>query len=428
MKLQSLKLKNFGSFVNFQCEFHDQITHLVGVNGSGKTTVGVTAIWACFKGIAERSSGGQLPGERLHFIGGAGKSSDVELIIVDEARGNAQIKVKNHITAATNSISFEAPQGYPMDDGWLSRLLNVALLSAKNFCGLSSRDQALLLGIDVSDLDKQLKATKEEFTGLNRDRKQIGEVVEVPAVERVSVSDLLAEKEKIDRFNRIQQERNDAIIDGKDHARKLEEDIAAIEARLAEAKAKHEKAIADLKAMPVPEPDMPTEHILSAIHGAEETNRKAEAYRQYKEKKAKATAKDAEIAENQARQFEIQKQRLARIASHKFPFSGLSVDDGGGLLLNGRPINHNTFSKAELELIVARLYSSLNPEFKVRFIDDFESLDEDNQKKLVDDLLAEGYQIITAEPGKKAVRPNTILLKECKVVESYDTEQTRELL
>ena len=38
MKLQSLKLKNFGAFVNFQCEFNDQITHLVGVNGSGKTT------------------------------------------------------------------------------------------------------------------------------------------------------------------------------------------------------------------------------------------------------------------------------------------------------------------------------------------------------------------------------------------------------
>jgi disulfide oxidoreductase YuzD len=167
---------------------------------------------------------------------------------------------------------------------------------------------------------------------------------------------------------------------------------------------------------------------MASILGAEETNRKADAYQQFKQKKAMATAKDAEITESQAKQDKIKKERLERITAHKFPFSGLTVDDEGGLLLNGRPINQNTFSKAELELIVARLYSSLNPEFKVRFIDDFESLDEDNQKKLVDDLLAEGYQLITAEPGKKAVKPNTILLKECKVVESYETEPKRELL
>ncbi len=428
MKLQSLKLKNFGSFVNFECHFDDQITHLVGVNGSGKTTIGLTAIWACLKGIAERNSGGQLPGERLHFIGGAGKSSDVELTLVDDSRGKAQIKVKNHITASTNSISFEAPKGYPMDDLWLSRLLNVALLSAKNFCSLSGRDQALLLGIDVSDLDKQLKATKEELTGLNRDRKQIGEVVEVPPAERVNLSELLAGKQAIDDFNAKQEERSDAIIDQKDHIRKNEEDIVRIESELKQAKERLAKAKTDLEALPRPEPLQSTEAVMASIHGAEENNAKAEAYRRFTEKKAMATAKDAEIAENQAKQFEIQKQRLERITSHKFPFAGLTVDDNGGLLLNGRPITVNTFSKAELELIVARLYSSLNPEFKVRFIDDFESLDEDNQKKLVEDLLAEGYQIITAEPGKRAVKPNTILLKECKVVESYESEPTRELL
>jgi uncharacterized protein YhaN/disulfide oxidoreductase YuzD len=428
MKLQSLRLKNFGSFVNFQCEFNDQVTHLVGVNGSGKTTVGLTAIWACFRGIAERNAGGQLPGERLHFIGGAGKSSDIELTLVDESRGKAQIKVKNHITAATNAISFEAPKGYAMDEGWLSGLLNVALLSAKNFCGLSGRDQALLLGIDVSDLDKQLKATKEELTGLNRDRKQIGEVVEVPPADRVSISALLQAKQEIDAFNEKQQVMADEIIDTTDLVRKDGEEVARIEAELKAAKDRLTKHQNELAALPKPELQQSTEAVMASIHGAEENNRKADAYQQYLDKKAKATAKDAEIAENQAKQDKIKKERLARITSHKFPFTGLTVDDDGGLLLNGRPISQNTFSKAELELIVARLYSSLNPEFKVRFIDDFESLDEDNQKKLVEDLLADGYQIITAEPGKKAVKPNTILLKECKVVESYETETERPLL
>lgn len=428
MKLKQLKLKNFGSFVNFQCEFNDQVTNLVGVNGSGKTTIGLTAIWACFRGIAERNAGGQLPGERMHFIGGNGKSADIELILVDESRGRAEIMVRNHITAATNAISFDPPKGYPMDERWLSRLLNVALLSAKNFCGLSGRDQALFLGIDVSDLDKQLKAIKDELTGLNRDRKQIGEVVEVPPAERVNVSDLLNQKQSIDDYNTIQRKRADDIVDANDLIREDEEDIARIEAELEEAKVRLAKAQVALNTLPKPEPPQSAEAVMASIHGAEETNRRADAYKAYLQNKAKATAKDAEIAGTQAKQDKIKKERLERITSHKFPFTGLTVDDDGGLLLNGRPINQNTFSKAELELIVARLYSSLNPEFKVRFIDDFESLDEDNQKKLVDDLLAEGYQIITAEPGKKAVKPNTILLKECKVVESYETEPKRELL
>ena len=46
MKLKSLKLKNFGKFTDFEIEYDDKVTKLIGMNGDGKTTVGLTAIWA----------------------------------------------------------------------------------------------------------------------------------------------------------------------------------------------------------------------------------------------------------------------------------------------------------------------------------------------------------------------------------------------
>ena len=44
MKIRQLKLKNFAQFEDFEIVFNDDITHLVGINGSGKTTVGLNAI------------------------------------------------------------------------------------------------------------------------------------------------------------------------------------------------------------------------------------------------------------------------------------------------------------------------------------------------------------------------------------------------
>jgi hypothetical protein len=464
MKLRSMKLKNFGSFVNFECQFHDQVTHLVGVNGSGKTTVGLTAIWACMKGIADRNAGGQLPGERLHFIGGASKSSDIELTLVDDARDKAQIKIKNHITKDTNSISFEAPKGYPLDEGFLSRLLNVSLLSAKTFCRLSGREQALLLGIDVSDLDRQLKVLKEEATLLSRDRKAIGGVVGVEPAKTVDLKSLFAKREGIRQAlnaqylenrkvnqklreehataQRIEEKAVEEFNSAQENQQKILEAANECLTELAELGYTGDEVRQWIDSLPKPKPqrtatrisepkyiepelpdDAPLREIEAEINAANETNRKAEAYAAYLEKKASAEDKDREIAENQKQQAAVAKQRLAKITTHKFPFSGLSVDDNGSLQLNGRPINENTYSRGELELIAARLYASLNPEFKLRFLDDFETLDEDNQKAIVDELLAKGFQVIVAEVGKASEKPNTILLRECKAVGSYEENE-----
>jgi recombinational DNA repair ATPase RecF len=53
-------MKNFLNFTDFEVKFGDSITKMVGVNGAGKTTVGLTAIWSALRGIAEKNSNNQL--------------------------------------------------------------------------------------------------------------------------------------------------------------------------------------------------------------------------------------------------------------------------------------------------------------------------------------------------------------------------------
>jgi predicted ATP-dependent endonuclease of OLD family len=60
MKIKKIELQNFINFNDFEIEFNGQVSHLIGGNGAGKSTVGLTSILAAFKGIAERSKPGQI--------------------------------------------------------------------------------------------------------------------------------------------------------------------------------------------------------------------------------------------------------------------------------------------------------------------------------------------------------------------------------
>ena len=114
------------------------------------------------------------------------------------------------------------------------------------------------------------------------------------------------------------------------------------------------------------------------------------------------------------------KARNAYMAGHEFGFAGLTTDEEGSLLLNDRPINESYFSTGELEMIVAKLHAAQNPEFKCRFIDDFERIDDENQEKILKELLDAGFQIIVAEVGRSSEKDNVIVLSECAIANNQE--------
>lgn len=413
LKIKSLKLENFGKFDHFECVFGKDITRLVGINGSGKTTVGLTGVWATIKGIAERASSGQLIGERFRFIGRNKQTSDLEINLVDDKNG-LEIVIKNHLSKQSNQIEFDCIKG-ALPDNWLPDFLNVAFLSAKNFAERGSKEQALLLGIDTQDYDVKLANLKQDFTIINSALRGYGELVEVEKVEGVSVSDLINKKEEAETHNTDQGTLQDSIDENELEISRIKSEITTLKDELETEKAKK---------FDKPEELIDVDKIKEKIKNAENTNNQAVAYKNYIDKKSEKEQKESEAKKNKDKQSKVINDRIDFIKSFKFGFEGLGVDENGGLILNEKPIKEPYFSKGELELIVAKLYASLNPVFKTRFLDDFELLDEDNQKKIIDDLLSKGFQVITAEVGKVPKdKKNSILLRECKAVDDYEAQE-----
>lgn len=415
MKFKKLKLNNFAKFTDFEIEYDGEITHLVGINGSGKTTIGLTAIWACLKGI-KKVGKGILIGERYRFIGDNGDAADIELTLIDEEK-NAEIKIKNHITEDENKITFYS-KDCSIDNSWVNNLLSIAFLSAKNFTSYSSKEQALLLGIDTNKFDEDIAKLKQEYTFINKKVRSFGEITPKDKVEKVSIGALLAEKEKADNFNHDQDNRNNLITESKRNLENNEKRLQELLEKVDIGKKHIENLKNELKDITSPKEKINTTEIINKINNAEEINQKASEYQAYIDKKAEHDAAKAELDMNKIRQERVMDEKVDYIKSFKFCLGNLSVDEEGGLLLDGRPIKEPYFSKGELEIIVAKLHASKNPELKVRFIDDFELLDEKNQEKIINDLLNSGFQVITAQVREnKKEQQNTVLLRECKKID-----------
>lgn len=415
MKLKKLSLDNFAKFTKFECEFDGKVTHLVGVNGAGKTTVGLTAIWACLKGIAEKSKNGQLIGERFRFIGSEKRTAEIELLLLDETK-NVEIKVKNVISESGNKISFDAPPHYQISQAWLNNLLSMAFLSTKNFTQLTSKEQALLLGIDTKEFDNQIKELKEQYTYINRELKGIGDVIPVEKIEPVSLADLLREKQVIEITNDAANLHNEKIKNTTRHIENLTERRTKLLDELDDIDKCIKNNQVVLTGLGNEESLHSLNDIIDKIANAEETNKKANEYREYIDKLSKQKLKEKELEENKEKQKKVQEKRIQYITSFDAKIEGIDIDSEGALMLDGRPIKEPYFSKGELEITVAKLYASINPELKIRFIDDFEVLDKSNQEKILNQLLGDGFQVITAEVGEQSEKENTILLRECKAV------------
>lgn len=473
MKLKGLKIKNMHNIQEMDIEFNSGVTRLRGVNGAGKSSI-LNAIWAAFKGIAEKGGKGQLIGERYRFIGTNDKSLDLEVKLIDEEL-NAEISVKNKITKSNNQISFHAPSSYQVSAEWLNDLMSASFMSAKNFCLLPGTQQAIELGIDVLSYDQSIDKEKTEISALNRELKNIKRLDKIDKVDKVSVSDLIAEKQRIeseneeknnqlDEIKRLKNEVKSAAITltEKKGDKSLVEDILSCignyveengESELSDKyKEKLSSTLEDVEAeigsynkiiqvtnkslseINEPDPVVDTSDIDQKIIDSEKTNLLADQYEKYTEAETAYENKLKEVNEAKKRKANVEKNRFTYIKSFDFGFDGLNVDEKGHLTLNDgnspRPIKEPYFSRAQLELIVARLHTSVNPELKVRWIDDFNLLDEVNQAKIIDELLEAGFQIITAEVGnkKESSEENVILIKDCKVVDSYSSDNPKKSL
>lgn len=412
-------MKNFGPYSEFEAEFPDGVTNIIGLNGAGKSTL-IKSFLACLKGISKNQGG--LVGERYQFIGNSGKTAKLSWVLRDEVMG-FDVVVTNKISRSTNSITFEAPKGCNLDEDWLKDLFNVSLMSAKHFCSHSPKEQAALLGINTDEFDDEIRDLKSEFTLLNRDYNNFGDLSVVPEeVEEVKVDKLTADLDSLMLKDADYDSVKQDIVDLKAEKVEIEGNILELGKQLEIARKKRGDLIIhiDEKEAGFEKMEDPTDVIAMVkkkITDSTETNRKALIYTQWEEKVENKDAAKKLVDKNKSLQKVVAKKKIDHLKTYNFPFSDMGIDDDGGLVLKGRHVNGNGFSQGELELIVAKIIIMLNPQFRVRLIDDASLLDDKKNDSIVSQLLDDGFQVIMFYVGDKKMDKSSILLRECKMVD-----------
>lgn len=425
MKIKNLKLENFAKYSHIEVSFDENVTYLIGNNGAGKTTLGLNAVWFILQGIAEKGLKGTIPliAERFRFIGDEAKSARGEMTLVDSKKG-VEIKVIRKLTKDGTQLSFEAPQGMNLDQNWLNDLFNIFLIAPKTFIELDSRKQAEVLGIDTSDYDKKLEELKSEYTFINREIKTFGELKEVEKVEAIDISLLIAEKNKIIEFNSKQTElaqdikRNLYKMDSyQREAEELSAQIDMLQNKLLAIQSTIGAGSDYISKLPRPQPEIDTKEIDERIKLVNENNTKVSLYRFYLNEKARYDSKVSALNYNKTRQEETVQSRLEYIRSKQLPFQDLEINEKGELLLSGKPIKEPYFATGELLKVVPILMSSLNPELKYVFIQQFNLLDEYKQKEIEEYLVSKGFQIVAEIVGERDVKDkHCLLLRDMKLV------------
>lgn len=421
IKLKELNLENFGQFSQLSVSFDENVTYLVGPNGTGKSTAGIIGLQFVMQGIAEKSSGGNMPiiGERFRFIGENGKDAKGSIVLHDSKIG-CDIIVRRTITPAGNELSFEAPVGIHLDQKWLNDLFDIFMISPKYFESLSSKEQAIVLGIDLSEHDKKIKELKETKTILGRELKALGTPSMVKKVEKVDVSSLWEEIRQIKSFNDEQEKKQKAIDSVKDQIRQkrekkndLEQEIALLQQRLSIVNNEEASLIKQGMALPQPEPFKNTDAIEQKIDNANGINEQAVMYEEYVKTSEKIKSKQKEIDDNLDAQSKAEQERLEAIKEMKLPFANMSIDEEGKLMLEGRPIKSPYFSTGQLIRIITSLMVNRNPEFRYVYVQDWNLMDAENQKKTLETLKKAGLQVCIEYVGDSLnAEGNVIIIKE----------------
>jgi len=289
------------------------------------------------------------------------------------------------------------------------------MLSPVAFSRLSPKEQATMLGIDTTEFDNRIAELKEEASFVRREIKNFGEIEIPEKVEGINIFDLIQERVKIvdfnqeqDRLNRMRTEANGKIDFWVDR-------VARLRAELMEAEDMVNEKKKEYNAIPEPQEMLPTMEIDQKISAASETNAKAIAYEQAVKKQEEKAIKENDLADNIERQKAEIEKKTAYMQGLDLPFVNLTIDDNGGLMMDGRPIQTPHFSTGELIKICTMLIMSQNKDesgLRYVYLENFDLLDDTKSKELLDWMMGEDLQVLCERVVSN--QPEVLILQDIK--------------
>ena len=438
MKIKNLMLKNFAKVSEILVNFDENITYLIGTNGAGKTTIGLNAIWFIFKGLAQKGDG--LIAERFRFIGPGGKSAQGVLTVYDEANG-IEIKIIRKLLKNKTELKIEASDGRQLDQAWLDSIFNSFLIDPFGFSRLPGKEQALAFGADTYTFDRKKKELEIERRDIGRDVKRLQGVVDSAGnpekIEAVDVAGLMEclriEEEKSyertsenNAINRMREDLAGKKIQSKNIKDELEETIKKLKDSIKMYKDGIDALEVKIKGREKDYIEMPEgaeQEIKDQIENAQEINLKAADYQKLLEnKKALEDTKLDREGKNDMLNV-IAADRVNYLKSLNLPWPNITITDEGEFRLNDKPFCSPYFSTGEILKFGARIGSKLKDGLKYVYFPCSNNLDDKNREATFKTLIKDGFQIVAEYVGTERKKDASILLKEMKVVESYDESE-----
>ena len=432
MKINSLDLKHFESFVKAHVQFDKKRTYLIGPNGKGKTTAGLTGLWFALQSISQKSVAGSNPiiGERYRFIHKDFSSAEAAVEMVDDQTGEI-VTVTRKMTADKVTLTIHSTLGRKLDQKWLDNLFNIFMLSPARFTEMSPTEQVKALGVDISPFTKELTDLKTNYTVINKQLSDLGTLPEDPIViEPKDLTEINARLKAINDQNLEITNNNNAIKEAnaawenhkvqvsanKSNIEDLEKQIAALQqilqVRQTERiglenvgsqlqKAQQEISVKDIKQL------LPTDAVQAELDAAlNATTFETDA----KLTNANIKKRDQlriDLANNKQLQANVGIRKNEYLAKCNLGVDGLVIDEDGQLTYLGRFIKKPHFSVGELIKIVAALVSRIQagkPDadaLKYMFIEEFNLLDKDNQAAIIAHLEKLDFQLVIEYVGEE---------------------------
>ena len=401
MKILGLQVENFKRIkaVNITPNPENNTIIISGKNDQGKTTI-LEAIWVTLGGKKYMPEKPVREGEEKTVL--KLDLGDMVATRTITAKGD-RLEVANKEGAV-----FKSPQGI-LDT--LFCLLGFDPLAFARGNGARDKQRRLetLLEIVELDFDKTIfmeklnisgglsddpiqainaayKLIYDERTDANRDldraKKALETLGETEETEFVSVSELVAEKERLEEENEANDELRAELEGIKEEISEIDREIEGIEEQIKELQARLdeekrnreaaskefervEKEVAQLQ-------DNDLTEINEKISNADETNRKAQKWQDYLKAKEQVEEHEAESKELTGKLDFIKRYKKDMIARAEFPVKGLDFT-ADGVLYNGLPFEQA--GEAEKLRVSFAIAAAMNPKLRVVTIDGAESLD-----------------------------------------------------
>jgi len=403
MTVNKVIINSFKGISRIETSLKNGVFYVCGKNESGKSSFLDGLIFALLGKKA-------FPlGKWKEIISTSGAKTLTSCELVDDD-GNTVITITRKVSKSGNeeSATIIRADGKIFKQSDLNMLLEPISLNPKAFMDMTSKEQALFLGVDTSGLDAKYKEVYQERQYIGRDVKRLEgakseSYCEKPKATGKNADELNSEIHAIAMSNVEIRNANSQIKEWELDIKEMQEKINRVNGKI-----KDLKLIAGRK-------EVDSSDIEEELIKVEESSELVQQYKTYLKVSTELETTTAQYKGKSDELTAIKEKKTQAIVDSKLPFPNMSINEEGELVIikDGKemPLNSNFFSTGKMWEMAIRIIAAKNPELKTIIVKDATLLDKDKIDHITKVANKKGLQVLMEFVGESQGE-NSITLVE----------------